>query len=82
VERNGSDVEFSVADRGPGVPLDDQGRIFERFYQSESALRESSGGYGLGLAIAKLIVEHHGGRIWVDSQIDDGATFHFAIPVS
>lgn len=82
VERKGADVVFSVADRGPGVPLEDHSHIFERFYQSESAVRERSGGYGLGLAIAKLIVEHHGGRIWVESPPGDGATFYFALPAS
>lgn len=82
VERKGSDVVFSVADQGPGVPLEDHGRIFERFYQSESAVREGSGGYGLGLAIAKLIVEHHGGRIWVESALERGATFYFTLPAS
>lgn len=73
-------VHFSVADYGKGILLADQGRIFERFYQSESGARASAGGYGLGLSIAKLIVDQHNGRIWVESQPDHGSTFHFTIP--
>ncbi len=82
VDCRGQDVVFSVADRGPGVPVEDHVRIFERFYQSDNAMRERSGGYGLGLAIAKLIVEHHGGRIWVESPPEGGATFYFTVPTS
>lgn len=74
------EVHFSVSDQGKGISLEDQARIFERFYQSESAARASAGGYGLGLSIAKLIVEQHNGRIWVESQPDCGSTFHFTIP--
>jgi signal transduction histidine kinase len=75
------EVRFSVADTGKGVSPEDQARIFERFYQSEAATRHHSGGYGLGLAIAKLIVEQHGGRIWVESQAGQGASFSFTIPL-
>ena len=71
---------FSVADQGRGVPLEDHARIFERFYQSDSSVRNRSGGYGLGLSIAKLIVEQHNGRIWVESAPGEGATFSFTIP--
>lgn len=73
---------FSVSDQGRGVPLEDHARIFERFYQSESSVRNRSGGYGLGLAIAKLIVEQHNGRIWVESVPGKGATFTFTVPVA
>jgi two-component system phosphate regulon sensor histidine kinase PhoR len=75
------EARFSVVDTGKGVSPEDQARIFERFYQSETATRHHSGGYGLGLAIAKLIVEQHGGRIWVESQAGQGATFSFTIPL-
>lgn len=74
-------LTFSVADQGRGVPLEDHARIFERFYQSDSSVRNRSGGYGLGLSIAKLIVEQHNGRIWVESAPGEGATFSFTIPV-
>lgn len=72
---------ISVADQGRGVPLEDHARIFERFYQSESSVRNRSGGYGLGLSIAKLIVEQHNGRIWVESAPGQGATFSFTVPI-
>jgi len=75
-------VRFSVSDEGNGVPAADHARVFERFYQSENASASHYGGYGLGLAIAKLIVEQHGGRIWVESPQGAGATFSFTIPIS
>jgi two-component system phosphate regulon sensor histidine kinase PhoR len=72
------DVRICVADSGPGVPKDEQARIFERFYKQDRA--RTHGGTGLGLAIARHIVEGHGGRIWVDSQPSEGATFCFTLP--
>lgn len=75
-------LQFTVSDQGRGVPLEDHARIFERFYQSESSVRNRSGGYGLGLAIARLIVEQHNGRIWVESRPGAGAVFSFTVPVA
>ena len=60
------DVQISVIDNGPGIPREDQRRVFERFYKADRA--RSGGGTGLGLAIARHIVEGHGGRIWVESS--------------
>ena len=74
----GEDVCICVTDTGPGIPKDEQGRIFERFYKADRA--RSKGGTGLGLAIAKHIVEGHGGRIWVVSQPAQGATFCLTLP--
>ena len=82
VRRLGRQAEFSITDRGPGVAAEEHARIFERFYQSESGQRARSGGYGLGLAIAKLIVEQHGGRIWIESNPGNGATFYVTLPLS
>jgi two-component system phosphate regulon sensor histidine kinase PhoR len=72
------DVRICVSDNGPGIPRDDQARIFERFYKQDRA--RSRGGTGLGLAIARHIVEGHGGRIWVESVPGQGATFCFTLP--
>lgn len=80
VQSAGSMVQVSVSDRGVGIPREYQERIFERFYQVDGSARRRFGGMGLGLAIAKRIVEAHGGKIWVESEPDRGSTFHFAIP--
>jgi len=77
--RNGH-FAVSVTDTGPGIPLDQQDRIFEQFHQVDSSLTKAKGGTGLGLAIAKQIVEMHGGRIWVESALGKGSTFQMEIP--
>jgi len=77
VERKGDEVTFSVADEGPGIPADRVAIIFDRFSQGSRLDRK---GLGLGLYIAKRIVEAHGGRIWVDSEVGRGSTFFFAFP--
>jgi len=71
---------LSVTDTGPGIPLDQQNRIFEQFHQVDSSNSKAKGGTGLGLAIAKQIVEMHGGRIWVDSALGKGSTFQLELP--
>jgi len=71
---------LSVTDTGPGIPLDQQNRIFEQFHQVDSSNTKAKGGTGLGLAIAKQIVEMHGGRIWVDSTLGKGSTFQLELP--
>jgi PAS domain S-box-containing protein len=75
-------ILFAVADAGEGIATQEHDRIFGRFYQPDSSTRTKAGGYGLGLAIAKLIVEQHHGRIWVESQPGSGATFFFAVPLA
>src|SRR5262249_7619574 len=70
----------SVTDTGPGIPLDQQDRIFEQFHQVDSSNTKAKGGTGLGLAIAKQIVEMHGGRIWVESTLGKGSTFQMELP--
>jgi signal transduction histidine kinase len=77
VEPVGQDVRFSVTDTGSGVPSDQLQAVFERFWQARSADRR---GLGLGLFIAKGIVEAHGGRIWAESQLGKGSTFSFTLP--
>lgn len=78
----GSDICFTVTDRGKGISPEERERIFDRFYQADSNARSRGEGYGLGLAIAKLIVEQHGGRIWVDSKPDDATTFFVSLPLT
>jgi two-component system phosphate regulon sensor histidine kinase PhoR len=72
------DVCICVSDNGPGIPRDEQARIFERFFKGDRS--RTQGGTGLGLAIARHIVEGHGGRIWVESAPGQGATFCFTLP--
>jgi signal transduction histidine kinase len=77
---NGS-FTISVRDTGPGIAVEDQRKIFEEFQQADSSTTKEKGGTGLGLAISKRIVEMHGGRLWVDSQLGRGSTFSFNIPL-
>jgi two-component system phosphate regulon sensor histidine kinase PhoR len=72
----------SVRDEGIGIPVPDQGRVFERFYKVDRARQRGLGGTGLGLSIARHIVENHGGRIWLDSTEGAGSTFSFSVPLA
>ncbi|BCL81541.1 HAMP domain-containing histidine kinase [Ktedonobacteria bacterium brp13] len=72
---------ISVEDTGYGIPPEDSQHVFERFYQSNHSQQSKMGGYGLGLAIAKLIVEQHGGTIGFDTVINKGTTFYFTVPL-
>ena len=74
-------VRVAVKDDGLGIPANELPHIFERFYQVESHLTRKHGGMGLGLSVAKVMVEMHGGRIWVESSEDVGSTFIFLIPL-
>jgi signal transduction histidine kinase len=65
-----------VSDTGPGIPPDQLARIFGRFWQADVADRR---GIGLGLTIAKGIMDAHGGRLWVESRLGEGTTFHFEL---
>jgi signal transduction histidine kinase len=78
VERIGDTAQFGVIDSGPGIPHEDLSRVFDRFWRHETPGRKST---GLGLFIAKGIVEAHGGRIWVESEVGHGARFYFTIPL-
>ena len=72
---------LAVCDTGPGIAEGDQRKIFEEFQQADSSTTKEKGGTGLGLAISKRIVEMHGGKLWVDSQLGHGSTFSFSIPL-
>jgi two-component system phosphate regulon sensor histidine kinase PhoR len=74
-------LAVSVEDTGVGIPREDLVRVFERFYKSDKSRARSSGGTGLGLPIARHIVEAHGGTIWADSVEGQGSTFTFTLPL-
>ena len=76
---NSENVEISVSDNGPGIPNEKKAQIFERFSQLKTNDRR---GLGLGLFISKWIVEAHKGQIWVNSEIGEGSTFRFTLPIS
>jgi signal transduction histidine kinase len=79
LQANG-EVRVEVADTGPGIAPEDQERIFEEFQQTEAGAAQREG-TGLGLALSKRLVELHGGRIWVESELGEGSTFVFTLPV-
>jgi signal transduction histidine kinase len=79
--RDGGHVEVSVTDSGNGIPPQDIEKIFDKFYWSESTPVEARGA-GLGLAIAKNLVELHGGMIRVESTLGQGSRFSFTIPIA
>jgi signal transduction histidine kinase len=70
-------IVFEVVDDGPGIPADNMSHLFDNFWQARKSDRR---GVGLGLAIAKGLVEAHGGKIWVESTVDHGSTFSFSLP--
>ncbi len=72
---------ISVSDTGYGIAPEDQPHVFERFYQSNHREQSKLGGYGLGLPIARLIVEQHGGEIGFETQVNRGTTFYFTAPL-
>jgi signal transduction histidine kinase len=80
VTSSDGEVVFSVTDRGPGVPHETMPLLFQRFTRIRPPGREHVPGSGLGLYISRRIVEAHGGRIWVESEPGEGATFRFAVP--
>ncbi len=75
-------VKVTVVDDGVGIPEKDLTRIFERFYQVESHLTRRHGGMGLGLSVAKAMIEMHGGRIWAENMGGKGSRFVFLLPVN
>ncbi|MBW4621713.1 MAG: response regulator [Cyanosarcina radialis HA8281-LM2] len=77
---NRQEILFQVRDRGRGIPADKLESIFERFQQVDSSDSRKHEGTGLGLAICRSIVQQHGGRIWVESALDEGSTFYFTLP--
>lgn len=75
-------LQVSVRDQGIGIAPEDLPRIWERFYRVDNTNTRRIGGTGLGLAITRALVELHGGRIWAESTVGKGSTFHFTMPVA
>jgi signal transduction histidine kinase len=73
-------VQVTVRDNGVGIAEDEIERIFERFYRTENVLKVEAGGTGLGLSLVKPLIELLGGRIWVESVVEEGSSFHFVLP--
>ena len=82
LEEDSGYFKVTVTDNGIGIPARDLPRIFERFFQVESHLTRRYGGMGLGLSVARAMIELHGGRIWVESVEGSGSTFTFLLPVT
>jgi signal transduction histidine kinase len=79
--RRDGQVVTAVSDQGPGIPPDELPHLFERYYRARET-RERKEGLGLGLYITKGLVEAHGGRLWVESQVGKGSTFSFSLPAA
>ncbi|KKR46000.1 MAG: Sensor protein resE [Parcubacteria group bacterium GW2011_GWA2_40_14] len=74
-------LQISINDTGIGIPEDQKKKIFERFFRGRNAVKRETDGSGLGLYIAKTIVEKHGGTIWFESEENKGTTFYFTVPI-
>ena len=72
---------ISVSENGIGIPQSEIDKIFDKFYQGKSALSQSVRGTGLGLTLVKHIVEAHGGRVYVKSEVGQGSTFSLILPI-
>jgi len=79
--RSGENIEISVKDNGPGIPLNEIMKLFKPFSKTSVKSTGGESNSGLGLAIAKRIVEEHKGKIWVESEVNAGSTFFFTLPV-
>jgi two-component system sensor histidine kinase VicK len=79
-EQGEKSLIISVSDEGCGIPLQDLTQIFQKFYRVEDGRLRRIGGYGLGLYMARKLVEAHGGKIWVESKEGHGSRFRFTLP--
>jgi signal transduction histidine kinase len=78
--RENGALRVSVQDTGPGIPAEQLPLVFERFYRADPSRSREDGGTGIGLAIARSVVEAHGGKIWAESTVGKGSTFSFVLP--
>jgi signal transduction histidine kinase len=83
IKASSTNGAFTVAvqDNGPGISQADQGKIFEEFQQADNSATKKKGGTGLGLSISRRIVEMHGGKLWVESELGKGSVFQFTLPI-
>jgi signal transduction histidine kinase len=75
-------IKVSVADTGVGIPVEDQPKLFTRFFRAQSAVLTRASGAGLGLYIVRSLIELHGGRIWFESELGKGSTFYVTFPIA
>ena len=80
-EKNGK-IRISVADTGIGIPKNKREAIFQAFEQADGSISREFAGTGLGLSISKHLVELHGGKMWVESEMGKGSTFYFTLPIA
>ena len=81
-QKKGEAIVITVSDTGMGIPKDKQSLVFQSFEQLDGDIDRSFGGTGLGLSITRHLIELHGGRIWVDSEVGKGSSFSFSLPVA
>lgn len=81
-QANDDELQVSVSDTGPGIAPEDQAHLFDKFFRAGRSTGHRSGGFGLGLSIARSLVEAQGGRIWVESVVGEGSTFSFTLPIA
>jgi len=81
LEKNEKEIKVQISDNGLGIPQDEQKKVFTRFFRGSNITQIDTEGTGLGLYIAKNIIEAHGGRIWFESEEGKGSTFYFTIPI-
>jgi signal transduction histidine kinase len=78
----GDEVRWAIRDSGIGVPKQAQARLFEKFFRADNVATVETEGTGLGLYLVRLIMERCGGRVWCESEVGEGATFQFTLPLS
>ncbi|MCL5055237.1 MAG: cell wall metabolism sensor histidine kinase WalK, partial [Firmicutes bacterium] len=81
IQPEGDRVCVSIKDQGVGIPFDEQEKIFDRFHRVDNRPTRWAYGWGLGLFIAKKVIEAHGGKIWVESILGGGSKFIFTLPL-
>ena len=81
-QRINNDILIKISDTGIGIKEEDLSKIFNEFYRVENPINQNVKGTGLGLTLARKIIEAHGGKIWVTSKLNEGTTFHFTLPIT